>query len=155
MKRRIKGTFGDTLALKDFVRDVKLVMRSKKGKRHRDKIPQTEEGVTDHEFTVSDSKSGSLDEESDIDWSQGWSRIEQYLELVEAESEEPEDFESPKKRTTKNANEGTTRNANEDHELSLTSNIDAPSMPSGSHGASIRQRSISKDADDDSPFEVV
>ncbi len=107
-KRRIKANFGDTLALRDFVRDVKLVMRSKNGKRRkRQKVPQRD--YDDDEMSGGDYKDGrggkgtsllmedggdgevDLDESIDIDWSQGWSRIEQYLEIVEQEELAQED----------------------------------------------------------------
>jgi len=89
-KRRMKANFADTLALRDFVRDVKLVMRSKKGKR--EKVPQIDE---DLDIDDCEERNGSAlmvsgeDENIDIDWSQGWTRIEQYLEIVETETSNP------------------------------------------------------------------
>lgn len=85
-KRRIKANFGDTLALRDFVRDVKLVMRSRKGKRRKmEKIPQRDEGLGNGSDNGSSLMAGEDDDSIEIDWSQGWGRIEQYLELVEKE----------------------------------------------------------------------
>ena len=111
---KIKANFGDSLALRDFVKDVKLVMRSRnkgrrrKGKRRQmQKLPQRD---YDDSMDVSDS-GGSVeswarnghgngngngngngasltmadDDDLDINWSNGWSRIEQYLEIVDEE----------------------------------------------------------------------
>lgn len=86
-KRRIKANFGDTLALRDFVRDVKLVMRSRKGKRRQmEKLPQRDEGLGDGSENGSSLMPGEDDDSIEIDWSHGWGRIEQYIEMVDKES---------------------------------------------------------------------
>lgn len=87
-KRRIKAKLGDTLALRDFVRDVKLVLRSKKSRKGMmERIPQREEGLDDA-YVVNRNGSAIMmddDDDIDIDWTTGWSRIEKYLELVDEE----------------------------------------------------------------------
>eukprot|EP00553_Chaetoceros_curvisetus_P011895 CAMPEP_0204641672 /NCGR_PEP_ID=MMETSP0717-20131115/51265_1 /ASSEMBLY_ACC=CAM_ASM_000666 /TAXON_ID=230516 /ORGANISM="Chaetoceros curvisetus" /LENGTH=530 /DNA_ID=CAMNT_0051662365 /DNA_START=286 /DNA_END=1878 /DNA_ORIENTATION=+ len=98
MKRKIKAAFGDTLALKDFIRDVKLVMRSKKtsrGKGKREKVRQNEDDEDnsndgDHNNRNLNGSALMMEdaedpEDIDIDWIDGWSRIEQYIDLVESE----------------------------------------------------------------------
>eukprot|EP00557_Chaetoceros_sp_GSL56_P004318 CAMPEP_0176495304 /NCGR_PEP_ID=MMETSP0200_2-20121128/10576_1 /TAXON_ID=947934 /ORGANISM="Chaetoceros sp., Strain GSL56" /LENGTH=509 /DNA_ID=CAMNT_0017893155 /DNA_START=344 /DNA_END=1873 /DNA_ORIENTATION=- len=78
-KRRIKAKLGDALALRDFVRDVKLVLRSKKNRKgNMERLPQREEGLDDGY-----GMNGNEEDEIDIDWTKGWSRIEKYLEFVE------------------------------------------------------------------------
>lgn len=79
-KRKIKSTFGDSLALKDFMNDVKLVMRSKRKRRGQKKVNGNNyDDANGSNLMVDD------DMELDIDWSQGWSRIEQYIDRVESE----------------------------------------------------------------------
>ena len=79
-KRRIRATFGDSLALKDFVNDVKLVMRSKRKRRAQKKA-----NGNNYEDANGSTIMADDDLELDIDWSQGWGRIEQYIDLVESE----------------------------------------------------------------------
>lgn len=81
-KRRIKAKLGDALALRDFVRDVKLVLRSKKNRKGMmERIPQREEGLDDGYGM----NGNGAEDDIDIDWTTGWSRIEKYLELVDEE----------------------------------------------------------------------
>jgi len=81
-KRRIKAKFGDNLAIRDFVKDVKLVMSKKKSNQGA-QLENVSEGTN-----KSLMKSDSDEEEIDINWRAGWSRIEQYIDLVEAAEEE-------------------------------------------------------------------
>ena len=109
-KRRIKANFGDSLALRDFVRDVKLVMRSRKRRGKMQKLPQRDyDGGVDgsggggsrvgrgggNGSTLMEEEGGADLDESvdsiDINWSQGWGRIERYLEIVEEEQLAQED----------------------------------------------------------------
>ena len=83
-KRRIKAKFGDNLALRDFVKDVKLVMMKKK-KRSPSKVAyDSPDGKSALMTSISDEEIETEDEELDIDWRQGWSRIEQYIDIVES-----------------------------------------------------------------------
>lgn len=89
-KRRIKAKFGDNLALRDFVKDVKLVMRKKK--KSNKKLPgKGKEGLeeTDPSALMQSMSNEEMehDEELDVDWKQGWSRIEHYIDIVEAEDD--------------------------------------------------------------------
>jgi len=79
----MKGKFGDTLALRDFVRDVKVVMRSKRNRRRGDRvsIPQHEQDDRNNGSALMPDTEG--DDVLDVDWKQGWSRIEKYLEDVD------------------------------------------------------------------------
>ena len=95
-KRRIKAKFGDNLALRDFVKDVKMVMRKKK----KGKSP-SKSGIDDYEHQSPGSRSalmrsasdedGNNDDEIDIDWKEGWSRIEHYIDIVESVEDSPGD----------------------------------------------------------------
>mmetsp|Transcript_16637 Transcript_16637/g.24277 ORF Transcript_16637/g.24277 Transcript_16637/m.24277 type:complete len:222 (+) Transcript_16637:219-884(+) len=82
-RKRMKGKFGDTLALRDFVRDVKVVMRSKRNRRRGDRvsIPQHEQDDRNNGSALMPDTEG--DDVLDVDWKQGWSRIEKYLEDVD------------------------------------------------------------------------
>jgi ElaB/YqjD/DUF883 family membrane-anchored ribosome-binding protein len=85
-QRRIKAKFGDNLALRDFVRDVKIVMTKKKNR----KIVNDSDGNKDPggDFALVKQDLGNDDDDIDIDWSNGWSRIEQYINVVEECEEE-------------------------------------------------------------------
>jgi len=86
-KRRIKAKFGDNLALRDFVKDVKLVMMKKK---KRSPSKSAYDGSPDKSplmRSTSDEEVVTEEEELDIDWRQGWSRIEQYIDIVESEDD--------------------------------------------------------------------
>lgn len=80
-KRRIKAKFGDNLALRDFVKDVKFVMMKKKSPN---KKSAKYDKISNGEGALMKSSSDTSDEELDIDWRQGWSRIEQYINIVES-----------------------------------------------------------------------
>ena len=104
-KKRIKATFGDSLALKDFVADVKTVMRSRKvkySKINKKKSPSTrtacaheEKGSTDidkqspttslvldnshDQFEIGDDD----EEEDNVDWSQKWTQIQEFIDEID------------------------------------------------------------------------
>lgn len=93
MKRRIKAKFGDNLALRDFVNDVKLVMMKKnnknpnagKKKKKKRRNAANEDSPDKGALMRSSSfDSENEDEDLDIDWGQGWSRIEQYIDIVDS-----------------------------------------------------------------------
>mmetsp|Transcript_14729 Transcript_14729/g.22319 ORF Transcript_14729/g.22319 Transcript_14729/m.22319 type:complete len:547 (+) Transcript_14729:140-1780(+) len=85
-RRRIKAKFGDNLALRDFVKDVKLVMRKKNSKKSPSKKSENADGSSNALMrSMSIEETDHEDEEQDIDWRQGWSRIEHYIDIVEAE----------------------------------------------------------------------
>lgn len=114
-QRRIKANFGDTLALRDFVKDVKLVMRrrkevkeesnterkekkaKKKELKRRKKLTRARGGLNDSEgaeklvhgnsFEEEDEEEGIVEPDPDIDWSQGWGRIERYINIVDSEDQ--------------------------------------------------------------------
>jgi hypothetical protein len=113
-QRRIKAKFGDTLALRDFVKDVKFVMRrrkevkeesesarkkkkaEKKEIKKRKKMKKERGGLTDMEMThnlvngISFEEEDDGDEEEatdpdpDVNWSDGWGRIEKYIDIVDS-----------------------------------------------------------------------
>merc|ERR1712038_529188 len=93
-ENRQKMKFGDNLALRDFFKDVKLVMRKSKKQNLRKKqakgLYSSELNVSNDSDCADDEKwSGKMltDDDSvsseDVDWSQGWSRIEQYISEVD------------------------------------------------------------------------
>ena len=87
-KKRIKAQFGDNLALRDFVKDVKLVMRKKKSQNPKKKYSRVNNGSPmKSEYDLENQS----DEELDVDWKQGWSRIEQYIDIVESTSGSSQD----------------------------------------------------------------
>jgi len=103
-----KAKFGDSLALRDFFRDVKLVMRKKKlrqknmnqkNKKKRTKKKKNVDGynetsLVDRSFDEvhdEDSLDESTELDMDIDWAQGWGGIEKYIDILEEEEEEEED----------------------------------------------------------------
>lgn len=103
-QRRIKARFGDTLALRDFVKDVKLVMRRKKKEDNKEPNPKTEDkktknkkrkmrrrrgGLDDLELrsnlVAAEGAGGDYDSDPEIDWGSGWSRIEKYIDIVDSQ----------------------------------------------------------------------
>jgi hypothetical protein len=82
-KRRIKAKFGDNLALRDFVKDVKLVMMKKQLKSPTHSSPDGKSALM----------RSTSDEILDVDWRQGWSRIEQYIDLVDSTDGEENDLQ--------------------------------------------------------------
>jgi len=79
MRKKVnKAKFGDNLALRDFFRDVKLVMKkSKKQKKRASRMKSlTSNG---NETTFGDDRK-DVELEVDIDWSRGWGRIEHYID---------------------------------------------------------------------------
>lgn len=105
MTRRIKANFGDSLALRDFVKDVKTVMYSRKrNKHHRTKGQHQSNGIQQQGLgqgsDIGDSAKTSLiadtsyDDQFVIDGDdddgesvQGWSRIEKYIHIIDEEGE--------------------------------------------------------------------
>lgn len=98
-KRRIKATFGDSLALKDFVADVKTVIRSRKAKYRRvaDRKTLGSEKIDNETSTQSTSlvqDDSQHDDQFQIgepdgdeeDLSLGWSRIEEFIDEIEGEN---------------------------------------------------------------------
>lgn len=101
-KRRIKASFGDSLALKDFVSDVKVVMKSKRKERYKkleakkkvatyayDK-KDTDDSIS--ELSASQASDGvdpngfgpfEIGDESDHSEEDGWNRIEEFIEEIE------------------------------------------------------------------------
>lgn len=78
---REKAKFGDNLALRDFFKDVKLVM--KKNKRQRKKASRMRAlGFNGNETTFGDERK-DVELEVDIDWSRGWGRIEKYITILD------------------------------------------------------------------------
>jgi len=111
-KRRIKAQFGDSLALRDFVRDVKLVMRSRKSKRGGlEKIPQRDD-LSDINGSAVMTEAG---DDLEIDWSNGWGRIEQYLDLVEEEGSS--DGSGDIENDTQNQDTGQTQSDEKDEKV--------------------------------------
>lgn len=100
-KRRIKAKFGDNLALRDFVKDVKLVMMKKKSPK---KNSAKYDKVSNGEGALMRSSSDISEEELDIDWRQGWSRIEQYINIVESGEVESGEVESEEDESAHDAN---------------------------------------------------
>ncbi len=86
-KRRIKAKFGDNLALRDFVKDVKLVMMKKKKSPSKKRDYDSPDGQRALMSSMSDEEVTNTEEELDVDWKQGWSRIEQYIDIVESEDD--------------------------------------------------------------------
>lgn len=93
-KRRIKATFGDSLALKDFVEDVKIVMQSRGATKRYMQVEdgaETEQTSKDFQSDVDKGCDGeSLTDASpctntdgDPDGAQGWRRIEEFLQEIE------------------------------------------------------------------------
>lgn len=100
--RRIKATFGDSLALKDFVKDVKTVMKSRKGKiRHKTKNSESNDNEAASKSLIMDSSfddrfviSSNDDDNGDDDGgesTQGWSRIEKYFDVIDEEESHEND----------------------------------------------------------------
>eukprot|EP01083_Nonionella_stella_P014646 41127_1 len=85
MKRRIKAKFGDNLALRDFVKDVKLVMRKKSHQSPDGKKYDMDSPDKSALMRSTSEEVGDRDAELDVDWKQGWSRIEHYIDIVESE----------------------------------------------------------------------
>merc|ERR1712008_221555 len=80
-KKTNKAKFGDNLALRDFFKDVKLVM--KKSKKQRKRATRMKSlNAAGYETTFGD-KRKDVELEVDIDWSRGWGRIEQYIDVLE------------------------------------------------------------------------
>jgi len=105
-KRRIKASFGDTLALKDFVHDVKTVIRSKKKhrKEYRKVDPSKSLDLSKSSSSDGADDDGNLDKhvqtaliqdldgvsqfelgdpDSDHEEDVGWSRIEEFIDVIE------------------------------------------------------------------------
>lgn len=103
-KRRIKATFGDSLALKDFVQDVKMVMKSRskpytqvnKGDRVQKFMEcQSDNQGCDDDSPVTSCSDGNNREKSlglssnlndtddDSDGAQKWRRIQEFIEEIE------------------------------------------------------------------------
>jgi len=76
-----KAKFGDNLALRDFFRDVKLVM--KRSKKQRKKASEMRTLTPDGTETTFGDKRKNVELEVDIDWSRGCERIEQYIDVLE------------------------------------------------------------------------
>jgi len=92
-ERRIKATFGDSLALKDFVKDVKTVLNSRKGNRYR-RTKKDQLSISESNDNKAVSKSLIIDDRFEIDDNsddddgesvQGWSRIEEYIDIIDEE----------------------------------------------------------------------
>lgn len=86
--KRNKTTLTESMALKDFVSDVKTVIRSQKARKakyHKVERSPSPEKKLDAHFEI-----GSLDDEEeenedDPDWSQKWTRIEEFIEQIGSE----------------------------------------------------------------------
>merc|ERR1712038_1805347 len=74
---------------RDFVKDVKLVMMKKKSSKKSPQKVSTADGYDGKSALMRSDSDENLteDEESDIDWRQGWSRIEQYIDIVDSEED--------------------------------------------------------------------
>ena len=92
--------------MRDFVRDVKLVLRSKKSRKDMmERLPQGEEGLDDkYGVNRNDTSIMTDEDEIDIDWTTGWSRIEKYLELVEDGSKSSTDESDDNRPQLRNRN---------------------------------------------------
>lgn len=78
-KQKIQANVGD-LALKDFFKDVKLVMRTRKKHRQERRL-RRKQSNTNGTALMDDIEEN--DPDIDIDWSQGWGRIEKYIETLD------------------------------------------------------------------------
>ena len=80
-KQKIQANVGD-LALKDFFKDVKLVMRTRKKHREERRLRKRQKKINGTAL-MDDIEENEPD--IDIDWSQGWGRIEKYMETLDPE----------------------------------------------------------------------
>jgi hypothetical protein len=95
--KRNKTTLTESMALKDFVSDVQTVIRSQKARKaqyHKVERSPSPEKKLDAHFEI-----GSLDDEEeenkdDPDWSQKWTRIEEFIEQIGSEDSD-EDRSAP------------------------------------------------------------
>lgn len=78
---RVKSKFGDNLALRDFFRDVKLVMNKKKKQRKR-ASKMNAVSSDGNETTFGDSRE-DVALEVDIDWTRDWGQIEKCIGIFE------------------------------------------------------------------------
>lgn len=111
-EQRIKANFGDSLALKDFVKDVKTVMKSRKVSKYSETKKEQlslskkndNEDVAeslimntsfDNRFEIDGSDNDNGNDRNDGGSLQGWSRIEEYINIVDGEvSQENNDASS-------------------------------------------------------------
>lgn len=80
-----QANVGD-LALKDFFKDVKLVMSTRKKLRRERRLREKKSNKDD--LALMDDIEEN-DRDIDIDWSQGWGRIEKYIETLDPEDDLP------------------------------------------------------------------
>jgi len=92
---RDKAKFGDNLALRDFFKDVKLVMRKNK-KLRKEASKMRAMSSNGNETTFGDERK-HVELDVDIDWSHGWGRIEKYITIFDDGSigEDEDDNEAP------------------------------------------------------------
>jgi len=89
---RDKPKLGDNLALRDFFKDVKLVMRRKKIQRSK-ASRMTNMRSSGNETTFGDQRQ-DVELEVDLDWSGGWGQIERYIDILEDDTMEEDDGRS-------------------------------------------------------------